>query len=257
MANIKYHNVDKDEIDWTFSEEGWNTCIGCTKCSEGCLHCYAIDRVYPWKLRMGDERYADSSVIQCFEDRLDIPRHWRKPRRIFVASLGDLFHPDVPQEFIGKVFKTMNDCPQHFFMVCTKRPERMAELSDKLEFTPNIWMGVTVENAAYKWRLDELRKVPSAVRFVYTEPLLGPIPDMNLDGIHLVVCGGESGPDFRFMQDDWARGIRDQCVAEDVAFFFKQHSGFRSHTDEELDGQIWHQYPLAPGLKLKERSESS
>lgn len=255
---VKYRNVDKDLIDWTYSEQGWNPVTGCTKISDGCSHCYSLDRIFPWKHQMGNPGYEDGAIVTCFEDRLDKPRHWRKPRRVFVASLGDLFHEDVPDEFIGKVFDVMNECPQHIFMICTKRPKRMVQMVETLNFTSNIWMGVTVENDKYTNRIDELRKVPSTVRFVYTEPLLGPINNMNLNGIHIVLCGGESGPGFRTMEADWARIIRDQCVAADVAFYFKQWAGYRTHSGgRELDGVTWNQYPLAPGMTLINKEDSN
>lgn len=227
-------------IEWT--EATWNPVTGCTKVSEGCKHCYA-ERMAKRLTAMGNPRYANGFNVTLHPDLIDAPRKWAKPRKIFVNSMSDLFHKDVPLDFIQKVFQTMNETPQHTYQVLTKRPERAAELSSYLNFTPNIWMGTSVENQRVIERMDYLKKVPAQIRFLSCEPLLGPL-DLELSNIHWVIVGGESGPGARPMEADWVRSIRDQCHEQNVAFFFKQWGGVQKHRfGRELDEQTYDEYP--------------
>ena len=209
-------------IEWT--ELTWNPTTGCDKTSAGCKNCYA--EVMTRRLQaMGVAKYADGFAVRCHDDALDIPRGWKKPSVVFVNSMSDLFHDEVPLSFIKKVFKVMNECPQHVFQVLTKRAARLEKLSGELKWTPNIWMGVSVENEAVTGRIDHLRKVPAAIRFLSCEPLIGPLPNLNLADIHWAIVGGESGVHSRPMAVEWVRQIQRQCQKADVAFFFKQWGG--------------------------------
>lgn len=243
-------------IEWT--EATWNPVAGCTPISPGCLNCYAarmalrLARINPGpknKYRATAKRAKNgrpvfSGVINLDPDALDLPRKWRKGRLIFVNSMSDLFHENVPPEFVHRVFRVMNECPQHHFQVLTKRPERALELSPSLHWTQNIWMGTSVENAMYIHRIETLRRIPANVRFLSCEPLIGPIPKLPLDGIHWVIVGGESGPHARPMEEAWVTQIRDRCRERDVPFFFKQWGGVRKHeTGRKLEGKEWDQMP--------------
>jgi protein gp37 len=226
---------DRSRIEWT--DATWNPVTGCTAVSAGCANCYAR-RIAQ---RFHGPRGFD---VTLHPNKLDLPRHWRKPRRVFVNSMGDLFHKDVPTAFILDVFRVMNECPQHTFQVLTKRPERMAELAPRLAWTPNIWAGVTVENQEAVGRVSLLRSVPATVRFLSCEPLIGPIDTLPLVGIHWVIVGGETGPGSRPMEESWATTIRERCHTADVPFFFKGHGG-RQNT-RHLDGLLWNEYPTRP-----------
>ena len=230
-------------IEWT--ELTWNPTTGCDKISAGCKFCYA--EIMSRRLKaMGVEKYRDGFKIRTHEDALAIPYGWRKPAMVFVNSMSDLFHKDVPLDFNQRVFAVMKDNDHLIFQVLTKRAERLAELRDQLEWSPNIWMGVSVENALVKDRIDHLRKVPAAVRFLSCEPLIGPLPKLNLRGIHWVIVGGESGANPRPMRPEWVRDIRDQCVAKDVAFFFKQWGGRnKKAAGRELDDRVHDGFPAA------------
>ena len=199
-------------------DKSWNTISGCDPCSAGCLHC--------WAKGMADRFNGGDFSLKLHPDKLDKPLHWRKPRRIFVCSMSDLFHPKVPFEFIDKIFNTICDAPQHLYQILTKRPKRMADYIyqayGKRVAYKNVWLGVTVCTQKEKPKIDILRQIPAAVRFISFEPLLADMRELNLDGIHQVIVGGESGPKARPMHPDWARGIRDQCIAAGVPFFFKQ-----------------------------------
>jgi protein gp37 len=226
----------KTGIEWT--DKTWNPTTGCDKVSPGCAHCYA---------KTMTERFPDAFPngfkLTLHPDRLDQPRHWRKPSKIFVNSMSDLFHKDVPLEFIQQVFDVMRETPRHTYQILTKRNQRLVELAPMLEWPSNVWMGVSVERWIHVNRVDALRQVPAAVRFISCEPLLGPT-ELNLDGIHWVIVGGESGPGYRSMDPNWARGIRDQCIAANVPFFFKQWDGVRPKSRGRfLDGQEWQQFP--------------
>lgn len=231
-------------IEWT--EATWNPVTGCTKVSEGCRNCYAA-KMAKRLHAMGNPRYENEFNVTLHRDLIELPLTWKKPRRIFVNSMSDLFHNDVPLEFIQAVFETMRRAHWHTFQILTKRSERLLEISEFLSWSPNIWQGVSVEDHRVLDRIDYLRNVPAHVRFLSVEPLIGPIDNMNLEGIHWVIVGGESGPGSRPMEADWARAIRDQCVRENVAFFFKQWGGVQKHrTGRELDGELWSEYPIVP-----------
>ncbi len=228
-------------IEWT--ELTWNPTTGCDKVSAGCKNCYA--EVMSRRLQaMGVPKYENGFRIRCHEDALDIPRGWRKPSVVFVNSMSDLFHDKVPLKFIKKVFKVMNECPQHVFQVLTKRAARLEEVASELNWTPNIWMGVSVENEAVAWRIDHLRNVPATVRFLSCEPLIGPLPNLNLRGIHWAIVGGESGFNPRPISADWVHEIQRQCEKADVAFFFKQWGGKnKKAAGRELNGRTYDAMP--------------
>ncbi len=231
----------KSKIEWT--DSSWNPVTGCTKLSSGCLNCYAYTMAKRLKA-MGNRRYINEFQVTLHWDLLDRPLKWKKPRRIFVNSMSDLFHDDVSLEFIQRVFETMNTTPWHTYQILTKRSERLVELSSKLNWTPNIWQGVSIENEAVINRVSDLIKVPSQIRFLSLEPLIGPLLGLNLDKIDWVIVGGESGPGSRPMEQDWVRNIRDMCVHDEVPFFFKQWGGTQKHkTGRVLDGRTWDEYP--------------
>lgn len=230
-------------IEWT--EATWNPVTGCTKISPGCKHCYA-ERMARRLRAMGQPRYANGFRVTLQKDLVEQPLAWRTPRRIFVNSMSDLFHGDVPVRFIWQVFRTMEEAHWHQFQILTKRPERLRALADALPWPENVWIGVSVESEDYLWRIEHLVEVPAAVRFLSLEPLLGPLPSLSLTGIHWAIVGGESGPGARPMDPEWVRGIRARCLEEGVPFFFKQWGGTRkSRAGRELDGRTWDQLPLA------------
>ena len=231
----------KSSIEWT--EMTWNPVTGCTKISPGCKHCYAATMANRLKA-MGSHRYTQGFSIRLHDDLVDLPRKWKAPRTVFVNSMSDLFHDDIPLEFIRRVFKTMNECPQHQFQILTKRAERLEELANGLVWTPNIWMGVSVENAKYAYRARHLANVPATIRFLSVEPLLGPIADLPLEGIHWVIVGGESGPGARPMKPEWIQPIYDRCRRHRVPFFFKQWGGVQKHrTGREFLGRTFDEMP--------------
>lgn len=233
------------KIEWT--EATWNPVTGCTKISAGCKHCYAHRMAFRLHA-MGNPRYANGFNITLHEDLVATPAKWKTPKMIFVNSMSDLFHPKVSVQFIQRVFETMNNCPQHTFQILTKRGDNLEKIAPQLSWTPNIWMGVSVENAKMYHRIDSLRKVPSAVRFLSCEPLLGPCDDLNLDGIHWVIVGGESGPKSRPMQKEWVLAIKKQCRAAKVPFFFKQWGGVRKDlTGRTLNGRTFDEFPRKCG----------
>lgn len=242
--------VKFSRIEWT--EATWNPVTGCTKVSQGCKHCYA-ERLAKRLKRMGVPRYANGFQLTLHEDLVDLPRKWKRPLMIFVNSMSDLFHERVPEEFIRRVFRTMNECPWHTFQVLTKRSSRLRELAPKLEWTANIWIGVSVENERVLHRIEDLCAVPAQVRFLSCEPLLGPLPNLPLEGIHWVIVGGESGPKARPMEADWVREIREQCRRAGVPFFFKQWGGVRKDlTGRELDGRTYDEMPVVqPALRVE------
>lgn len=228
-------------IEWT--ETTWNPVTGCTKVSAGCKYCYA-ERMAARLQAMGSARYRNGFRVTLHEDLIDMPRRWRKGRIVFVNSMSDLFHEDVPLEFIRRVFTTMCECPQHTFQVLTKRSARLREVADRLDWPPNVWMGVSVEDARALYRIEDLRAVPVAVRFLSCEPLLGPLDNLPLDGIHWVIVGGESGPDARPCRIEWIRRIRDACEKRGVAFFFKQFGGRTPKSGGRiLDGRTYDEMP--------------
>jgi protein gp37 len=228
-------------IEWT--EATWNPLTGCTKISPGCKLCYA-ERMSLRLQAMGQPNYVNGFALALHEHMLSIPLHWKKPRRIFVNSMSDLFQKNVPLDFIKKVFGVMKGASQHQFQVLTKRSDRLLELDKHLDWCRNIWMGVSVENQKYAFRIDHLRQTRAHIKFLSLEPLLGPLSDLDLSGIDWVIVGGESGPKARPVDPAWVRDIRDQCLEAGVAFFFKQWGGKRkSKTGRRLDGRIWSEYP--------------
>lgn len=231
----------RSHIEWT--ESTWNPVTGCTKVSAGCKHCYA-ERMAKRLQAMGNQRYANGFAVTLHPDLLDTPRSWKTPRLIFVNSMSDLFHRDVPLEFIQRVFQTMRNCPQHIFQILTKRSSRVRNLAAQIDWPPNVWMGVSVEDARALSRVDDLRKVPATVRFLSCEPLIGSLRTINLRGIHWVIVGGESGPGARAMEIKWVREIYHVCREQDVPFFFKQWGGVRKDlTGRSFDGRTYDEMP--------------
>jgi protein gp37 len=231
----------KTNIEWT--EMTWNPVTGCTKISQGCKNCYA-ERMAKRLKAMGSDRYRDGFRVTLHPDLLDLPRRWRQPRAVFVNSMSDLFHEDIPDEYIGRVFETMRACPQHTFQVLTKRAERLAALAPRLSWPPNVWMGVSVEDGRVVERVSSLLEVPAAVRFLSLEPLIGPLNKLPLDGIDWVIVGGESGPRARPMKREWVTSILRQCRAAGAAFFFKQWGGVRKDlTGRRLNGRVYDEMP--------------
>jgi protein gp37 len=243
---------NRSAIEWT--ETTWNPVTGCTKISAGCRHCYA-ERMARRLQGMGNLRYARGFRVALHEQLLDLPTRWTRPRMVFVNSMSDLFHESVPESFIRGVFQTMVSCPGHTFQVLTKRSERVRELGPTLPWPANVWMGVTVEDEPAVARIADLVSVPAAVRFLSCEPLLGPLPDLPLDGIHWVIVGGESGPGARPMRPEWVEAILEQCRESGVPFFFKQWGGVRKKkAGRVLLGRTFDEYPVerAPSLARRE-----
>ncbi|MEV8322108.1 phage Gp37/Gp68 family protein [Kitasatospora sp. NPDC056731] len=242
---------ERSGIEWT--EATWNPTTGCDRVSAGCDNCYALTLAKRLKA-MGAAKYqndGDSRTsgpgfdLTLHPDVLRTPYGWRSPRTVFVDSMSDLFHARVPLDFVRRVFAVMADTPQHTYQVLTKRARRVRRVADRLEWPPNVWMGVSVESTEELGRVEDLRAVPAAVRFLSCEPLLGPLNGLELDGIRWVIAGGESGPGHRPMEASWVRDVRDACLQKEVAFFFKQWGG---HTPKAggrlLDGRTWDQLPL-------------
>ena len=240
---------DNSNIEWT--DATWNPVRGCTKVSPGCKHCYA--ETFAERFRgVPGHPFEQGFDLRLVESAIDLPLKWRSPRRIFVNSMSDLFHEDVPDLFIRRVFDVMRRARQHEFQVLTKRSERMAEVVAGLDVPDNVWLGVSVENEKYVSRIDDLREVRATVRFLSVEPLLGPIPRLDLRGIHWVIVGGESGPRARPMAPAWVRTIRDRCRREGVPFFFKQWGGVRKRlTGRILDGRTWDEMPRSRPERLE------
>jgi len=234
--------AQNSKIEWT--ESTWNPVTGCTKISAGCKNCYAQRMALRLKAA-GQPNYRNGFSVTLHPQLLELPLKWKRPRTIFVNSMSDLFHRDVSVDFILKIFEIMCRASHHRFQVLTKRSHRLTQLSPLLPWAPNIWMGVTVENAGCVLRIDHLRKTDAAIKFISFEPLLGPIPDLNLDGIDWIIVGGESGPGARPMRPQWATAIRDQCLAASVPFFFKQWGGLnKKQSGRILDGRRWDQMPV-------------
>ena len=228
-------------IEWT--DATWNPVTGRTKISPGCKHCYAERLANRLKL-MGQKNYSNGFELTLQPQMLELPLKWKRPKRIFVNSMSDLFHADVPLDYIQRVFHIMRVADWHQYQVLTKRADRLAELSHHLAWARQIWMGVSVENADYRERIDHLRKTGAHVKFLSIEPLLGPLPKLSLRGIDWVIVGGESGPGARPMDPAWVADIRDQCLRSGVAFFFKQWGGVnKKRTGRQLDGRTWNELP--------------
>ena len=228
-------------IEWTNAT--WNPTTGCNKVSPGCKHCYAERMAHRLKA-MGQPNYANGFKLTIHEHMLERPLTWKKPKFIFVNSMSDLFHKDVPLAFIQEVFDIMRRAWWHRFQVLTKRSARLLELDSQLEWPPNVWMGVSVEKDKYCYRIDHLRHTRARTKFLSLEPLLGPLPALNLSGIDWVIVGGESGPGARPMSSDWVIDIREQCLRAGVPFFFKQWGGVRKKKNgRTLEGRTWEQMP--------------
>jgi protein gp37 len=237
---------DKSNIEWT--DATWNPVTGCTKISPGCKNCYAERLAHRLKA-MGNPRYRRGFEVTLHWDQLNVPLKWRKPRLVFVNSMSDIFHEDIPEDFVRRSFDVMGLAKQHLFQVLTKRPDRLAMFADRLTWHDNVWLGVSIESQKYVWRAKILRQIPSKVRFLSLEPLIGPISGLNLRGIHWVIVGGESGPHHRLVEIDWVRRIRDLCVDAGVPFFFKQWGGRTPKArGRQLDGQTWGEMPEATNL---------
>jgi protein gp37 len=228
-------------IEWT--EATWNPTTGCTKISPGCAHCYA-KRMARRLQAMGQPNYRNGFQLTTHEHMLELPLHWKRPQMIFVDSMSDLFHPDVPIEFIQAVFSVVRRATWHTFQVLTKRSQRLAELAPRINWPPNVWMGVSVENQDYTFRITHLKQTRAAVKFLSLEPLLGPLFDLDLRGIDWVIVGGESGPGARPIKEEWVIDIRDQCVAAQIPFFFKQWGGVRKKPSGRLlRDRTWDEMP--------------
>ena len=258
-------------IEWT--DTTWNPVVGCRKVSAGCKFCYAermsarlasmavsaekkpgnsnAGRKANYKKIVGKNRRWTGKV-EIVEAALGDPEKWRSPRTVFVNSMSDLFHEDVPIEFIQRVFEVMNRHPQHIFQVLTKRPERTAALDSELSWSKNIWMGTSVEDERVVERIDELQTVSAGTRFLSLEPLLGPLENLDLEGIHWVIVGGESGPKARPMKPEWAQSLRDQCLAAKVPFFFKQWGGRnKKAAGRVLEGRTWDEMPQSDTAEIR------
>ncbi len=233
MANSK--------IEWTNAT--WNPTTGCSKISEGCTNCYA-EKLSKRLKAMGVTKYSNGFQITVHKDVLQLPLKWKKPSLIFVNSMSDLFHEDISTEFILDVFSVMRQAHWHTFQILTKRSPRLVELNNIIDWPSNVWMGVTVENNEYRYRIDDLRKTNAKIKFLSLEPLIGPIPNIDLRKIHWVIVGGESGPGARPIEEKWVVDIRDQCIETRTLFFFKQWGGTRRKTNGRLlQGKIWSEKP--------------
>lgn len=237
-------------IEWT--QATWNPVSGCTRVSAGCDLCYAVALTRRLEA-MGQEKYAGlvnpdkkhfNGRIRVHPDTLDIPLRWRKPRRVFVNSMSDLFHPNVPDEFIKEVFSIMVQADRHEFQLLTKRPERAAAMGAELPWPYNVWLGTSVEDERVISRVDELRSSPAKLKFLSLEPLIGPLSSLCVEGIDWVIVGGESGPGSRPISEEWVLDIRDLCLRQGVPFFFKQWGGVnKKRTGRTLEGRTWDQFP--------------
>ena len=239
-------------IEWT--EATWNPVAGCTLVSPGCRNCYAMRMAYRLE-SMGQDKYVSttrrsgrrvlwSGVIRLDEASLELPYRWKKGKKIFVNSMSDLFHEKVPLSFIRRVFDVIRDTRHHTYQILTKRSKRLKKVAFQLKWPQNLWMGVSVENGDYIYRIDELKSTGSYIKYLSLEPLIGPLDHLNLVNIDWVIVGGESGPGARLMRPEWVRSIRDQCVAADVPFHFKQWGGVnKKKHGRELDGRYWDEFP--------------
>ena len=235
----------KSTIEWT--ESTWNPVTGCTKVSPGCLHCYA-ERMAMRLQAMGQPNYGKGFQVALHEYALALPLTWREPQMVFVNSMSDIFHEEVPDEFVIRLFDTMRMASWHTFQLLTKRAERMENLGLKIDWPPNVWMGVSVETRDYLFRLEHLRRIPARIKFASFEPLLEPLGEIDLSAIDWAIAGGESGPGARPIERAWVAQIRDQCVESGIPFFFKQWGGTnKKRTGRLLDGRIWNEMPRMHG----------
>jgi len=236
----------KTSIQWT--ESTWNPVTGCTKISPGCANCYA-ERIALRLKAAKNPSYVNGFNLTLHYNMLNLPLKWSRPRKVFVNSMSDLFHKNVPSDFITKVFGVANAASWHSFQILTKRSERVLELDKKIIWTPNIWMGVSVEDEAHLYRVEQLKKTSSSLKFISFEPLLGKISNIELSGIDWVIVGGESGPKSRIMQESWVIDIRNQCQEQKVPFFFKQWGGVnKKKTGRLLEGKFWDEMPSTAEL---------
>jgi len=234
----------KSSIEWT--ESTWNPITGCTKISPGCKHCYA-ERMAKRLQAMGQSNYRNGFAVQTHEHVLNYPLKWKKPQTIFVNSMSDLFHEEVSDEFIFEIFDVMKKAHWHRFQILTKRSERLLKMNPVIEWSENIWMGVSVENQKYTSRIDHLRQTDVSIKFLSIEPLIGAIDELDLEGIDWVIVGGESGPKARIIKKEWVTKIRDICLEKQVPFFFKQWGGVnKKKAGRLLDGKLWEQMPEIP-----------
>jgi protein gp37 len=239
--------ADNSAIEWT--EATWNPVTGCDPVSPGCAHCYAKTFAERWRGIPGHS-YEQGFDIRFWPERLEQPLRWTRPRMIFVNSMSDLFHEDVPLGYIEQVFDVMRRAERHTFQILTKRHERLAEIAGELSWHPNVWIGVSIENRRFVHRADYLREVDAAVRFISAEPLLGPLDGLDLSGIDWLIAGGESGPGHRPVRIEWLRELRDRCLDEEVAYFFKQWGGHRPKSGgRSLDGEKWSQMPQTRSIE--------
>jgi len=237
--------ASNSSIEWT--ESTWNPLTGCTKISPGCKNCYA-EHMARRLQAMGQPNYINGFKLTIHDHVLELPLHWNKPRTILVNSMSDLFHKQVPVEYIQRAFNIMGRANWHQFQILTKRSDRLLDLNDDLPWMPHIWMGVSVENREYTFRIDHLRKTGASVKFLSLEPLLGPLAKLNLKGIDWVIVGGESGPRARPMDQSWVIDIQKQCERSGVPFFFKQWGGVnRKKVGRRLGGREWNEMPAQAG----------
>lgn len=235
------------KIEWT--ESTWNPVTGCTKISAGCENCYAERMAKRLKL-MGQPNYVNGFQVSLHEHVLEYPLNWKKPQTIFVNSMSDLFHAKVPDSFIFKIFNVMKQANWHRFQVLTKRSDRLKKLSPKIDWPQNVWIGVSVENEGVRYRIDDLRWIPAQIKFLSVEPLLGPLPILELNGIDWVIVGGESGPAAREIKQEWVIRIKEQCIEQNVPFFFKQWGGANKRkTGRILQGRTWDNLPCGISIK--------
>jgi len=241
--------AQSSKIEWT--EVTWNPITGCTKISPGCRHCYAERIAYRFAGIHGFPKRPHHFDVTLHYGRLKQPLSWKKPRVVFVNSMSDLFHQDVPVEFIQQVFKVMRTASTHTFQVLTKRSSRLLELNTQIDWPSNVWMGVSIENQDYKFRIDDLKQTGASVKFLSLEPLLGPMPDLDLQDIHWVIVGGESGPKARSIKKQWVVDIKEQCQTASIPFFFKQWGGInKKRSGRQLEGRTWDEMPASIRLSM-------
>ena len=237
---------DGSAIEWT--DATWNPVRGCNKISPGCKHCYA-ERFAERFRGVKGHPFEQGFDLRLVPTKIDEPLRWKTPQRIFVNSMSDLFHDEVPLNYIKAVFRVMNEADWHQYQVLTKRAERLEDIAGELQWAPHIWMGVSVESAEYLWRIDHLRRTKAHIKFLSVEPLLGPLGKIDLRGIDWAIVGGESGPGARPMHVEWVADVREQCRKAGVAFFFKQWGGvFKKKTGRELEGRTWNEMPATGQL---------
>ncbi len=233
--------AEKSSIEWTTST--WNPVTGCTKISDGCANCYAEKMAKRLKA-MGNHNYKNGFQVSCHRDSLDIPIKWKKPRMIFVNSMSDIFHEDIPDEFILSIFEVMNKAKHHIYQILTKRSQRMMQIIPKIDLPDNIWMGVTVESSKYVDRIMHLKEIDAKIKFISFEPILDGMEDIDLSGIDWIIAGGESGVGARPIEELWIKEIRDKCISNNIPFFFKQWGGInKKKSGRELEGEYWTQFP--------------